>query len=175
MQFLKSILEKKYRFCCRSNASLNPTCSICSYYVTVFFFCFVLSSFVFVLCFVFSLLLIIVIVFFSFFFRNIKKYVTKTYVNFHLINWWIHFFNSSDQSNSLFSNWNVYRIFCFPTANFRPLSRGHPYSPDVNYCILSISTRRPSRNEVESLMPVECLVGFEAETFQLDYYVLLTP
>ena len=47
MQFLKSILEKKHRFCCRSNASLNPTCSsICSYYVTVFcFFCLLLFLF----------------------------------------------------------------------------------------------------------------------------------
>ena len=173
MQFLKSILEKKHRFCCRSNASLNPTCSsICSYYVTVFcFFCLLLFLF-YVLCFLCYWLLLLS---FFLFFRNIKKYVTKTYVSFHLINWWIHFFNSSDQSNSLFSNWNFYQIFCFPTANFRPLSRGYPYSPDVNYCILSISTRRSSRNEVGSLVPVECLVGFEAESFQLDYYVLLTP
>ena len=53
-------------------------------------------------------------------------------------------------------------------ANFGPLSRGQPHSPDVNHCILHFRPEghREPRSEVGSLSPVERLVGFEPGTFR---------
>ena len=53
-------------------------------------------------------------------------------------------------------------------ANFGPLSRGQPHSPDVNHCVLHFRPEghREPHNEVGSLSPAEHLVGFELETFQ---------
>ena len=59
-------------------------------------------------------------------------------------------------------------LFGCPTAKFGPLSRGQPYSPDVNHCVLHF---RPEgqlepRNEVGSLSPAKRLVGFALGTFR---------
>ena len=53
-------------------------------------------------------------------------------------------------------------------ANFGPLSRGQPHSPDVNHCVLHFQPEghREPCNEVGSLSPPECLVGIEPGTFQ---------
>ena len=72
--------------------------------------------------------------------------------------------------------WSNIQIFFFlkknlfrcPTAKFGPLSRGQPYSPDVNHCVLHF---RPEgqlepRNEVGSLSPAKRLVGFALGTFR---------
>ena len=50
-------------------------------------------------------------------------------------------------------------------ANFEPLSRGQPHSPDVNHCVLHLGPKghREPRNEVGSLSPAECLVGLNWE------------
>ena len=54
------------------------------------------------------------------------------------------------------------------SLNFGPLSREHPHSPDINYCILTYSTEahREPHNEVGSLSLAECLVGFDTEIFK---------
>ena len=51
-------------------------------------------------------------------------------------------------------------------ANFGPLSRGQPHSPDVNHCVLHFRPEghREPHNKVGSLSPVERLVGFEPQT-----------
>ena len=59
-------------------------------------------------------------------------------------------------------------LFGCPTANFGPLSRGQPHSPDVNHCVLHF---RPEghwepRSEVGSVSLAERLVGFEPGTFR---------
>ena len=61
-----------------------------------------------------------------------------------------------------------YLLFGCPTANFGPLSRGQPHSPDVNHCVLHFRPEghREPRNEVGSLSPAERLVGFEPGTFR---------
>ena len=54
-------------------------------------------------------------------------------------------------------------------ANFGPLSRGQPHSPDVNHCVFlhfRPEGHREPRNEVGSLSLAEHLVGFEPGTFQ---------
>ena len=53
-------------------------------------------------------------------------------------------------------------------ANFGPLSRGQPHSPDVNHCVLHFRPEghREPRNEVGSLSPAKRLLGFEPGTFQ---------
>ena len=56
-------------------------------------------------------------------------------------------------------------LFGCPTANFGPLSRGQPHSPDVNHCVLPEGHRKP-RNEVGSQSPAERLVGIEPGTFR---------
>ena len=55
-------------------------------------------------------------------------------------------------------------------ANFGPLSRGPPHSPDVNHCVLHFRPggHREPRNEVGSLSPVEHLVGIEPGTFRFS-------
>ena len=55
-----------------------------------------------------------------------------------------------------------------PPANFGPMSRGQPRSPDSNHCIWTTSTKghqEPRNTEVGSLNLAECIVGFELETF----------
>ena len=61
-------------------------------------------------------------------------------------------------------------IFGCSTANFGPLSRGQPHSPDVNHCVLHIRPEghREPRNEVGSLRTAEHLVGFELGTFRFS-------
>ena len=59
-------------------------------------------------------------------------------------------------------------LFGCSTANFGPLSRGQPQSPDVNHCILHFRPEghREPRNKVGSLSLAERLVGIEPGTFQ---------
>ena len=59
-------------------------------------------------------------------------------------------------------------LFGCPTANFGPLSRGQPDSPDVNHCVLHIQPEghREPHSEVGFLSPATCLVGFELGTFR---------
>ena len=59
-------------------------------------------------------------------------------------------------------------LFGCPMANFGPLSRGQPHSPDVNHCVLHFRPEghREPRNEVGSLSPAKRLLGFEPGTFQ---------
>ena len=61
-------------------------------------------------------------------------------------------------------------LFGCPMANFGPLSRGQPHSPDVNHCILHFRREghREPRNEVGSQSLAEHLVGFEPGTFLLQ-------
>ena len=42
-------------------------------------------------------------------------------------------------------NMFFYLIFGYPTANFVPLSRGHPHSPDVNHGVLSVCDGKGTR------------------------------
>ena len=53
-------------------------------------------------------------------------------------------------------------------ANFGPLSRRQPHSPDVNHCVLHIQPEghREPCNEVGSLSLAERLVWFEPGTFR---------
>ena len=53
-------------------------------------------------------------------------------------------------------------------ANFGPLSRGQPHSPDVNHCVLHFRPEghREPRSEVGSLSPAERLLGFEPGNFR---------
>ena len=53
-------------------------------------------------------------------------------------------------------------------ANFGPLSRGQPHSPDVNHCILHFHPEghREPHNKVGLLSLAKQLVGFELGTFQ---------
>ena len=53
-------------------------------------------------------------------------------------------------------------------ANFGPLSKGQPHSPDANYCVLHFQPKghQEPHSEVGSLSPAECLVGFELGTFR---------
>ena len=55
-----------------------------------------------------------------------------------------------------------------PTANFGPLSRGQPHSPNVNHCLLHFRPKGhwEPRNKVGSLNPAKHLVGFEPGTFR---------
>ena len=53
------------------------------------------------------------------------------------------------------------------------LSRGQNHSSDISHCgvcfiFFSFLTRRPRehRNEIGSLSPTECLVGFELDSFR---------
>ena len=81
--------------------------------------------------------------------------------------------SSETTSINIFNNYFVNFFFFFkllfgcPTANFGPLSRGQPHSPDVNHCVLHFRPEghREPRNEVGSLSPAERLVGFEPGTF----------
>ena len=70
----------------------------------------------------------------------------------------------------LVSFWYVFFLCIFgcPTANFGPLSRKQPHSPDVNHLHFTYSTWRlpGARNEVGSLSLTERLVGFEPGAFQ---------
>ena len=58
-------------------------------------------------------------------------------------------------------------VFGCPTANFGPLPRGQPHSPDLNHCILHFRPEghREPHIEVEFLSPARCLVGFEPVCF----------
>ena len=60
------------------------------------------------------------------------------------------------------------RLFGCPTANFGPLSRGQPHSPNLNHCVLHSRPEghQEPRNEVESLSLVEHLLGFEPGTLR---------
>ena len=53
-------------------------------------------------------------------------------------------------------------------ANFGPLSRGQPHSPDVNYCVLHFQPEghQEPHSEVGSLSLAEHLVGFEPGTLR---------
>ena len=130
------MLEKKYRFCCRRKALLNPlNCSICSYYVTVMF---LFSSCFVVLCFVLSLLLFITVVFFSRYWEVRHKNVRPAFIL------WIDEFISSIHVISQIAYFLIHffhPVFRFPTANFGPLSRGHPHYPML-VTVLLVSTRR---------------------------------
>ena len=64
-------------------------------------------------------------------------------------------------------------LFGCPTANFRPLSRGQPHSPDVNHCVLHF---RPEdhgepRNEVGSLSPASHI--FNQYNFYLVHFACI--
>ena len=54
-------------------------------------------------------------------------------------------------------------LFGCPTGNFGPLSGGQPHSPYANHCILHISpeSHQEPRDEIGSLSPAKCIVGFE--------------
>ena len=58
-------------------------------------------------------------------------------------------------------------LFGCPTANFGPLSRGQPHPPNVNLNVLHNQPEGHQEpcNEVGSLNPAKCLVGFEPGTF----------
>ena len=65
------------------------------------------------------------------------------------------------------------QIFFFKKKNCylaapRPLSRGQPYSPDVNHCVLHFRPEGQLEplNEVGSLSPARRLVGFALGTFR---------
>ena len=53
-------------------------------------------------------------------------------------------------------------------ANFGPLSKEEPNSPDVNHCVLHFrpGSHREPRSEVGYLRPAERLVGIEPGTFR---------
>ena len=69
-----------------------------------------------------------------------------------------------------FSLWRFFFFLLFgsPTANFEPLSRRQPHSPNVNHLHLHIQPEGhwQPRNKVGSLSLAKRLVGFEPETFQ---------
>ena len=73
----------------------------------------------------------------------------------------------------IYENISVYDVFFYllfgsPTANFEPLSRRQPHSPNVNHLHLHIQPEghwQPC-NKVGSLSLAKRLVGFEPETFQ---------
>ena len=71
------------------------------------------------------------------------------------------------------SNWENLKhiyfqlLFGCPTANFGPLSRWQPHSPDANHSILQNQPEGHQKpcNEVRSLSLAKHLVGFEPGTF----------
>ena len=88
------------------------------------------------------------------------------------------------QKTPVFVNWYISTYFLLsPTplpspAYFGPLSRRHPYSPNVNHCVSTISPQRSLRgqNKIGSLSLVEHLVELELGTFQFFYRLTwLTP
>ena len=68
-------------------------------------------------------------------------------------------------------------------ANFGPLSKGQPHSPNVNHHIIQFQHEGhwELHKKVGFLSPVECLVGFEQQNFwyyhnmSTHYATLLTP
>ena len=77
-------------------------------------------------------------------------------------------------STILKNNLQIQGLFFFklllgcPTANFGPLSRGQPHSPDVNHCVFHFRSEghQEPRSEVGFLSPAEHLVRFEPGTFR---------
>ena len=57
-----------------------------------------------------------------------------------------------------------YLLFDYPRGNFGLLSRGQPHSPNVNLCVIRVSTRWPPE-AVGFLSPVKHLAGFKPGTF----------
>ena len=78
------------------------------------------------------------------------------------------FFHQMRGLQKLWKMFFFYLLFGCPTANFGPLSRGQPHSPNVNHCSIHFQPQghREPRNKVGSLSPAEHLVGFEPRTFR---------
>ena len=86
------------------------------------------------------------------------------------------------QKTPAFVNWYISTYFLLSSpatpAYLGPLSRRHPYSPNVNHCVSTISPQRSlgGQNKIGPLSLVEQLVELELGTIQFFYRLTwLTP
>ena len=102
-------------------------------------------------------------------FRYVQQLVTSSVS--HYINFFFPKQNVKREKNfaragkKLFHNFFLFFFLLFGClkANFQPLSRRHPHSPNVNNCILHIRPKGhwEPHNKVGSVSPAKHLVDFE--------------